>query len=160
MNENKEKIINIIKDVKVASLITYDNKLTSRPMYTSQKEFDDKLFFFTIFETEKVQDVIKTPEVLINYADNKGFNYVSVNGTAHLNFNKETMKKHWNFAKSAFFEQGLDTPGLCLIEVEISRMECWTSDKNILTKAYEFSKGLMKGQSADLGKHFTENNLH
>jgi general stress protein 26 len=157
---NKEKIINIIKDVKIANLITYDEKLTSRPMYTSQKDFDTKLFFFTLFDSDKVQDVIKSPDVLVNYTDNEGYNYVSINGDAKLSFNKDTMKKHWSLGKKAFFEQGLDTPGLCLIEVEISHMECWNSNKNTLTKAYEFSKGLMKGKTAELGEHFTENNLH
>jgi general stress protein 26 len=129
-------------------------------MFTSQGEYDEKLFFFTIFDSDKVQDVIKNPDVLVSYADNNNYNYVSVNGTARMNFNKETMRKHWNFTNKAFYEKGLQTPGLCLIEVEINHMECWNSNKNTLTKAYEFTKGLIKGKTVELGEHFTENNLH
>ena len=38
---------------------------------------------------------------------------------------KELFKKHWTDDLDQWFEQGIDTPGLTLIEVAASRAECW-----------------------------------
>src|SRR5690606_30617684 len=71
----------LIKDIEVAmfTTISSDNKILSRPMQTQEVEFDGELWFLTMKDTDKYQEIAANPHVNLAYA---GKSYVSISGTA------------------------------------------------------------------------------
>ncbi|MCI4646471.1 MAG: pyridoxamine 5'-phosphate oxidase family protein [Hyphomonadaceae bacterium] len=51
--------------------------------------------------------------------------YAAVQGKARLIRDRETMKQHWADSLDAWFEDGIETDGLVLIEVQPDRIAWW-----------------------------------
>ena len=58
--EHKEKIWNLIKDIKTGMLVTQDSHMgiKARPMQLVQEEYDGKLWFFADLGTKKAQEIV------------------------------------------------------------------------------------------------------
>src|SRR3712207_6232200 len=92
--ESIEKVNELINDIKVAMLTTIsDGKAVSRPMQTQEAEFDGDLWFMTMKDTSKYQEILANPAVNVAYA---GKSYVSISGTAEFSEDLNRKKEYWN----------------------------------------------------------------
>lgn len=84
MNDEQRKVLEIIKDTRLAMLTQIDSsgKLVSRPMATQDADFDGTIYFIAERDTEKVRDLATNPQVNLAYSG-KGA-WASVSGTARV----------------------------------------------------------------------------
>ncbi|MBD65396.1 MAG: hypothetical protein CME62_09320 [Halobacteriovoraceae bacterium] len=154
--ENVSKLFKIIDKTKYGMLITYNDKIKARPMTIANKEGEHQyLYFFSQFNTQKTEDILHNPDVLVTFTNNDEHMYAAINGRARLTNDKDIMKDHFSKMHKAFFEEGLDTPGIHLIEVEIRHAECWYSDQNTFMEFFEILASIPTGKTADLGEQFS-----
>ena len=55
--------------------------------------------------------------------------YIAVEGTAKLVRDKAAFEKHWTPDLDVWLGEGIDTPGLVLLEVRASRIKVWEKNK-------------------------------
>lgn len=159
MADNKqeaiEKLYGLIEDIDFAMLTTIDTDgvLRSRPMSTQKAETDGELWFFTSDKTHKTEEIERDNRVNVSYAEPKDNAYVSVSGAAHIVRDKAKMEELWNPILKAWFPDGLETPGICLLKVDIEQAEYWDSPSSTLVQVAGFLKATLTGKSASGGEN-------
>jgi general stress protein 26 len=83
-HESRQKVWELIKDIKVAMLVTMDNEghHFARPMVAQEPDEHDDLWFFSSLDSPKIEEIKANPEVLLSYADPGGNAYISISGEA------------------------------------------------------------------------------
>ncbi|WKA55584.1 pyridoxamine 5'-phosphate oxidase family protein [Planococcus shixiaomingii] len=144
--EAMEKVNKLIKGIEVAMLTTISgNKAVSRPMQTQEAEFDGDLWFVTMKDTAKYQEILANPMVNVSYA---GKSYVSISGTAEFSEDLERKKKYWNPIFDKLLETSYDDPNVVLIKVSADSAEYWESG-NPLKMITKFAKKLTTHERLD-----------
>lgn len=149
MENDVQKLGELIKDVKIAMLTTVDEdgSLRSRPMATQKTEFDGSLWFFTRASSPKVDEVEKAHEVNLSYAAPDTNTYVSVSGSARLVRDSSKAKELWNPILKAWFPQGLEDPDLALLHVDVAKAEYWDSPSSTMVHIAGFVKAIATGHA-------------
>jgi general stress protein 26 len=99
--------------------------LDSRPMSNNQDvEYKGDAFFFANGDTPVVQEITAQPAVNLAYAA-KDKTYIAVSGMGQIIRDKAVMKEHWVPDLEKWFADGVDTPGLALIQVTAKRIKYW-----------------------------------
>jgi general stress protein 26 len=118
-----ETIRNLIKGIDIAMLTSVTEQgLVSRPMKTQEVEFDGDLWFLTMKDTDKYDELIHNPNVNVAYV---GKSYVSIRGTVELVDDRQKIKEFWNMAYEKFLQTSSDDPNLILIKVKVETAEYW-----------------------------------
>jgi general stress protein 26 len=149
--EKVERLRELIKDIDIAMLTTVDEDgtLRSRPMGTQKTEFDGDLWFLTLLDTGKVNEIKRESQVNVSYARPKDQSYVSVSGRATLINDRAKIKDMWDPIYKTYFPNGPEDPNLRLLKVHVDKAEYWESSGLIAT-VIGFAKA-MAGQEADIG---------
>ncbi|WP_203334496.1 pyridoxamine 5'-phosphate oxidase family protein [Planococcus beigongshangi] len=126
------KIVNdLIKDIEVAMFTTImDNKPVSRPLQTQEAEFDGELWFLTLKDTDKYQEILENPAVNVSYA---GKSYVSISGQAQFVEDLERKKEYWSPVFDKLLGTTYDDPNVILIKVTADSAEYWDSGSTLKT---------------------------
>ena len=154
-DEAIEKLNGLIKDIDFAMLTTVDTDgvLRSRPMSTQKAEFDGELWFFTSDRTHKTEEIERDNRVNVSYAEPKDNVYVSVSGAASISKDRAKMEELWNPILKAWFPDGLETPGICLLKVSVEQAEYWDSSSSTLVQVAGFVKAMVTGKRASGGEN-------
>lgn len=151
--EAHEKVFDLIKDIRVAQLVTTDasGKLRARPMVAQQEKFEGVLWFFSSSGSGKIDEIEHHPEVLVAYSDPRGQNYVSVVGTAQIVKDRNKVRELWSEPMRVWFPKGVDDPDIALIRVDVKEAEYWDAPSSTFLHAYGYVKALATGKSPNPG---------
>lgn len=150
-NEARSRLKELVEDIDFAMLTTTDenDRLVSRPMSTRQMDDAGSIWFFTAEDTEKVQAAREHRRVGLSYADAKGMRYVSVSGTASIVHDRAKMAELYSPSLDVWFEDGLDTPGIALLEVSPTDAEFWEPAKGKIALAVGMLTSLVTKDTPD-----------
>jgi general stress protein 26 len=152
--EHKQKIWNLIKDIKTGMLTTlHGTEVRSRPMRLVQQDYDGTLWFFTDLESEKVLEVEGDNDVCVSFADSEKDIYVSLTGVGRPIKDKSLIDKYWNGFVGVWFPEGKDSPNVGMLEIKVQKGEHWDSDTSTMVKSYKMAKAKLKGEQPDIGEH-------
>lgn len=129
-NVTLEQLAEKMKNLDFCMMITQsEDGLHARPMSNNGKvEYDGNSWFFTYEDSNKVQQINADPAVSLIY-QRDDLLFIECVGTASIVRDKETMAEKWVDSLDQWFPQGVDTPGVCLVKVEASRVHFWHKDK-------------------------------
>jgi general stress protein 26 len=111
-----------------------DGSIGGRPMSNNREvEFEGTSWFYTYDEHRVAQDVARDGSVGVSYQGSAGLMgvvgkpgmFIHVEGDAKLVRDKAEFARHWDKELDRWFPQGVDTPGLVLIEVAARRIHYW-----------------------------------
>lgn len=144
------KLAKLINGIKFAMLTTAmpDGTLRSRPMATQQVEFDGVLWFFTQYNSGKVDEIRNDQHVNVSYADPSDNRYVSVSGRAMIVRDRKKSEELWTELHRAWFLKGLDDPNLALLQVSVHDAEYWDSPSSTVVQLAGFVKAMVTGKPA------------
>ncbi len=148
------RLNDLIADIDIAMLTTRDDdgSLRSRPMGTQSKgEFNGTLYFFTDINSHKTVEVGGHDDVNVAYSNPGSHKYASLSGVARLSQDQAKLEQHWNPSLKIWFPQGLDSPNLALLSVEVSKAEFWDSYSKPAT-LLSMVKSLITGSQAQMGE--------
>lgn len=117
-------------DICTFTTVTENGGLAARPMSNNgDVTYDGSSWFFTHEATRLVSDIEGNPMVSLAF---EGLNslYIAVSGRAHLSRTKAQFEVHWVPDLDQWFEDGVDTPGLVLIQVVAERVKYWRGEEN------------------------------
>lgn len=115
-------------DIAMLSTHTDGGAIAARPMSNNgQVEYDGTSYYFTWDEARMVADIERDPKVSLAFQDKKAF-LVAVGGTAKVIRDKNQFAAHWTPELDQWFEDGVDTDGLAMIEVRADRVHYWDGE--------------------------------
>jgi general stress protein 26 len=128
-----------MKDIDFCMLVsrTEDGSVGGRPMSNNREvEYEGTSRFFTYADTRMVHDIARDGAVGLTYQGKAGLLgavgkpglFIHVEGAARLVRDKTRFAEHWTKGLDRWFEQGIDTPGLTLIEVDARRIHYWDGE--------------------------------
>lgn len=100
----------------------------SRPMSNNgDADYDGNSYFFTWAKSKLARDVDKNKHVSLAFAGSKRLRklFVSVSGLGKVITDREKMRDHWNKDLEIWFDKGIDTPGIAMIEVKAKHIKYW-----------------------------------
>jgi general stress protein 26 len=126
-NGSVKKLRKLMRDIRTAMLTTVarDGSLHSRPMLTSEVEFDGNLWFIASARSVLAQEIAANPNVNVSYSNPKGDRYISVTGAASLERDQARLKELWSGRHKAWFRQGKKDPDLALLKIDVHFAEYW-----------------------------------
>ena len=117
-------LVDAMKSMDICFMVTKDGRgLCSRPMSNNaQVDWDGDNWFFTNGDTRKIRQLEADPTVMLDFSGEK--DWVSLRGKAQLHRDdKALFEKHWSKDIERWFPEGIDTPGLVLIQVSAAEAE-------------------------------------
>jgi general stress protein 26 len=126
-NGSVKKLRKLMKNIRIAMLTTVarDGSLHSRPMMTSQVEFDGNLWFIASGRSALAEEVTGNANVNAAYANAKGSRYISVSGKGSFVRDQDKLKALWTGKHKAWFPQGKKNADLTLLKIEVQFAEYW-----------------------------------
>ncbi|WP_260599737.1 pyridoxamine 5'-phosphate oxidase family protein [Sphingomonas endolithica] len=118
-------------DFAMLSTRTAGGTIASRPMSNNgEVAFQGDSFFFTYEEARTVADIEGDAQVGLTFTGAAGLLggpplFIAVEGHAALIRDKAAFAAHWTDGLDRWFEQGVDTPGIVLIQVHADRIHYW-----------------------------------
>ena len=145
---DEQKIIGeIIGDIGVCMLTTISHLggLHSRPMYAQEIDEEGSLWFFTSSSSNLMEEINKIPVVNATFSAFGKDKFLSATALAYEAFDQKKMKELWTPALEVWFKDGIDTPDITLLRLDLQEIEYWDSPSSSLVKV----AGLVKPQQAD-----------
>ncbi|WP_369969343.1 pyridoxamine 5'-phosphate oxidase family protein [Stenotrophomonas rhizophila] len=130
--ELAKKMANI--DFTMLQTHTDSGEIAARPMSNNgDVDYDGDSWFFTTEDTDMVREITRDPKVALSFSGSKSLLgkpplFVAVQGRATLHRDKAIMQQHWVKDLERWFEQGVDSPGLVLIQVAAARIHYWDGE--------------------------------
>lgn len=118
-------------DFCMLSTRTAGGAIAARPMSTNREvDYDGDSWFFTCDDARMVDDIAADPRVGLSFQGSSGIIgqrplFLAIEGRADLIRDKNRFAEHWTKGLDMWFEQGVDTPGLVLIQVTGERAHYW-----------------------------------
>lgn len=155
--ESREKVWDMIKDIKVAMMVTMDDEghHYARPMVAQEPDEHYDLWFFTSLDSPKVKEILNNPDVLLSYADPGGNTYVSICGEAAVVADRSKIDELWSESLKAWWPKGKDDPNLTLICVTPKSAEYWDGPASTVVQAFGYLKARVTGNPEEMGGNRT-----
>ena len=156
INQNVEKLIEMVKGVRVCMLITNERNaenLSGRPMSISKIDDDGTIWFFTKSSSYKVDEIEESKKVSIAIINESSNNYLMIHATAKLVNDKTKMKELWSSILKAWFPLGLDDPDMTLIKVTPNEVNYWDSSSSKMVVLFNMLKAIVTGKEYAEGEH-------
>lgn len=139
MSKTLADISAAMKDIDFCMLVSRaeDGSIGGRPMSNnSEVEYDGTSRFFTCDDSRMIDDIDRDPSVGLTYQGKAGLMgvvgkpglFIHVQGEARVLRDKASFAKHWTPGLERWFDQGIDTPGLRMIEVAAKRIHYWDGE--------------------------------
>ncbi len=156
-DEGIKKIEEFIHDIDFTMMTTIDEEgeLQSRPMSTQKTEFDGNVYFFTFEDTDKIRHIRKNPRVNLAYSAPDDQIYLSLKGKGAESKDRAKMEELWSPELKAWFPEGLETPGITLIKVQVESAEYWDASSSMIAHAIGFAKAVITGESYEMAENKT-----
>lgn len=140
MNEQAgKKIKDLVGDIKTCMFTTTNEECSvySRPMFTVKVDNECQLWYFTKGFSEKVKDIAMGKSVTLVFSHPGKNSYMNIYGNCELVHDKNKMKELWQPAFKAWFPEGTDDPGICLLKVVINEAFYWDNSSNDMICLYK-----------------------
>ena len=119
--------VSAMKGIDIAMLVTKtkDGAIAARPMSNNKdvSSEDGTSYHFSTDDGRIDDDLKRDDQCGATYAGDE--TYVAVQGRGKLHRDKAMLEKHWVPDLEKWFEDGLETEGLILIEVSPERIAYW-----------------------------------
>lgn len=135
------KLAELIKDVRVAMLVTFFPTTSSsdtplphiRPMYTQGLDpdrFVGDLWFMSDAASAKVSEIGREHRVALTYAAPDKNRYIVVNGWATCERNPDKARELWSVHAKGWWPGGPEDPSLLMVRVRVESAEYWDGPSN------------------------------
>lgn len=117
-------------DIAILSTHTENGEIANRPMSNNgDVAYDGTSYYFSYEQARAISDIERDPKVALGFSSEAGLFsegiYVAVEGKAELIRDKAAFQQHWTSDLDNWFDKGVDTPGIVLIQVKAKRVTYW-----------------------------------
>jgi general stress protein 26 len=145
---------NLIEDIKLCMLVSHDgagDQLRARPMDAHAARDEDAIYFLTDIRSHKDDEIELNDSVCLTFADNSGYRYVSVTGSANIIDDRRKIEELWTPDNKAFWDSK-DDPNIRVLRVRPSQAEYWDSPGKVVTMV-KMAAAAVTGAKPELGEN-------
>lgn len=123
-------------DFCMMSTLAATGAISTRPMSNNgDVDYDGDTWLFSYRDTRKVAEITADPRVTLTFSAppsllGKPGIFIALEGKATLIDDRDTFAAHWISDLDRWFPQGIDTPGLVLIQVRAAIAQYWDGEDN------------------------------
>lgn len=123
-------------DFCMMSTLAATGAISTRPMSNNgDVDYDGDTWLFSYRDTRKVAEITADPRVTLTFSAppsllGKPGIFIALEGTAALIDDRDAFAAHWISDLDRWFPQGIDTPGLVLIQVRAAIAQYWDGEDN------------------------------
>ena len=136
MTKTIEQLSEKMKDVDFCMLATHTEggEIGARPMSNNREvDYSGDSWFFADENTRMVDDISRDPHVSLTYQGKSGLLglrpfFIAIEGSARLIKDRGLLAEHWTSELERWWPQGIETPGLVLIQVTGQRAHYWDGE--------------------------------
>lgn len=134
-----QTIADAIEEAEVCMITTVDHNggLCSRPMNVQELDEEGNLWFFTLSDSNLMEEIRRIPVVNITFTCGKN-KFLSATAIGYEAFDKEKMTDLWGPSLNKWFKEGLDTEGLTLLKLDLQEVEYWGPPHSSIDKVMDF----------------------
>ena len=156
-----DKLFEHIDEIEIAMLTTRrsDGHLCSRAMATQKRAAGADLWFVTLEDSGKLDEIAFDPHVNLSYYKDRTREWVSVSGIATISRDRGTIRELWAPDWQAWFPKGddprhgtADDPRMVLIGINVHAAVFLEVNKPQPIVLFELVKGWMTGSTPELGE--------
>lgn len=127
MSLTREQLAALMRDIDTCLVTTLSaDGLQARPMSNNKDvSWDGTSWFFALEDTGLVRQVRADARVLVTCTGAHGV-WIAVTGTAEVHEDRELLATHWDPDIERWYADGVDTPGLRLVQVRGEQVRYWT----------------------------------
>ncbi|MGW9229660.1 pyridoxamine 5'-phosphate oxidase family protein [Pseudorhizobium sp. NPDC055634] len=131
--DDTAKVWDLMDKIGFCMLATHDGRdIRSRPMSAYTKKEDGAIYFLTDVASHKDEEVSRSPNVCLSFAEPKGQKYVSVSGTAEVSNDRELIREIWSTPAKAWWDSP-DDPSVRVLKINPSFAEFWDSPGTVVS---------------------------
>ena len=145
----RREVLSLIGDIDYALFTTRssdDASLHARPMAHRKAEDDGVLWFFTKRDSRKVRDIDADERVLLNFADPRKNQFVSIAGRAKIVTERARVSALWSEMFRPWFPGGADDESVVLVRVEADEAEYWDTPSGVMVNAFGYVRAVATGK--------------
>ncbi len=160
-NEKLQKLYELIETIETAMFTTRraDGRLVSRPMATQKRAAGADLWFVTMRNSEKLDEIRGDAHVNLAYFKDRTKEWVSVSGSARVVEDRAKIRELYQPDWRAWFnDEGNakdgtpDDPRMILIAVDVELAMFLEVNKPQAVVLYEVVKGMVTGKAPRVGE--------
>jgi general stress protein 26 len=151
---DQDRAWEMIEQIGMCMLVTHDgsgDQLRARPMDAHASREEDAIYFLTDIRSHKDDEVEINDNVCLTFADNGGWRFVSVTGTANVLDDRSKVHELWSPENKAFWD-GKDDPNIRVLKVRPSQAEFWDSPGKIVATV-KMATAAITGSKPSLGEN-------
>lgn len=153
-DEKVKTAAEIIEDVRITMLTTFaDGKPSSRPLYVQEIDFEGSLWIFTSKNAPFMEEIRKKSLVGLTFESATKNKYLSATAVGFEVDNRAKMEELWTPFLKAWFKQGLDTPDIVLLRLDLQDVEFWDAPNSPVVKVVGLMKALLSDETYQPGRH-------
>ncbi|MDT0689199.1 pyridoxamine 5'-phosphate oxidase family protein [Salegentibacter sp. F188] len=151
--EAKEKLINLVNDIKAGFLATGLTKkpVSAIPMSTKKVDDEGNLWFLSSMNSDHNADITKDSDVQMLYSDNSDMEFISIFGTASIVTDDNILKDFYSKIDDAWFS-GPDDPSLSAIKIVPKEAYYWDTKQNKYITLFKMGLAALGGDQEDIGE--------
>ncbi len=136
MSRTLEDLAHQMREIDFAMLATHTDggAIAARPMSNNREvDYDGDSWFFADESTRMVSDIERDARVSLTYQGTAGLLgfrpfFIAIEGQARLVRDRVQFAEHWTSGLERWWPDGIDTPGLLLIQVTGERLHYWDGE--------------------------------
>lgn len=138
-------IAEAIEKIQIGMITTVSpsGTMCSRPMMVQEIDTEGNLLFFTLSNSQLMQDIRKVPSVNLIFSCPEKNTFISATAVAYESFDRTKMQELWTPALDAWFTRGLETPDLTLLKLDLQEIEMWDSPSSSMIRVVDFVKAMV-----------------
>ncbi|HEU5053830.1 MAG TPA: pyridoxamine 5'-phosphate oxidase family protein [Hanamia sp.] len=147
-----QKIKEMVDDIKTCMFCTEVENVPfrTRPMATAEVDEQGDIWFFSIKESNKNDEIKDDQTVQLLYAKNSDSHFLTITGKTEIVWDKEKIDKLWNPVMKAYFE-GKDDPNISLLKVAPVEAHYWDTINGKMITLLKMATSAVTGIKTNVG---------
>ncbi|WP_316203399.1 pyridoxamine 5'-phosphate oxidase family protein [Bradyrhizobium sp. SZCCHNS3051] len=147
---DQDRVWDLMKKIGFAMLVTRDgDRLRARPMSAYLARDENMIYFLTDARHHKDEEIARSPQVNLSFADAGNQKYVSLTGTAAISNDRRKIRELFSTPAKAWWDSAED-PNIRLLKITPDDAEFWDSPGTVVSYV-KMAAAAVTGTRPDLG---------
>ncbi|WP_315767654.1 MULTISPECIES: pyridoxamine 5'-phosphate oxidase family protein [unclassified Bradyrhizobium] len=130
---DQDRVWDLMKKIGFAMLVTRDgDRLRARPMSAYFARDENTIYFLTDARHHKDEEIARSPQVNLSFADAGNQKYVSLTGTAAISNDRGKIRELFSTPAKAWWDSAED-PNIRLLKITPDDAEFWDSPGTVVS---------------------------
>ncbi|MGJ5139311.1 pyridoxamine 5'-phosphate oxidase family protein [Bradyrhizobium oligotrophicum] len=147
---DQDRVWDLMKKIGFAMLVTRDgDRLRARPMSAYLARDENMIYFLTDARRHKDEEIARSPQINLSFADAGTQKYVSLTGTAAVSNDRGKIRELFSTPAKAWWDSAED-PNIRLLKITPDDAEFWDSPGTVVSYV-KMAAAAVTGTRPDLG---------